>query len=90
MEYDPSYPDGLSCRNCPEGKYEEGTTTETYERDGTVMVVRNVPAYVCDLCGDSLIGTAELNRIQQTMRKIEDLNVESLVWDYSSPEEVLA
>lgn len=39
---------------CPKGTYREGTTTATLERGGATLVVKDVPAYVCPLCGDAL------------------------------------
>jgi YgiT-type zinc finger domain-containing protein len=31
---------------------ERGTTTATFEADGTTVVIRNVPADVCGACGE--------------------------------------
>ncbi|MCF7804627.1 MAG: type II toxin-antitoxin system MqsA family antitoxin [Candidatus Marinimicrobia bacterium] len=35
-----------------EGDTEWGKTTVTLERKGTVIVLRNVPAQICDNCGE--------------------------------------
>ena len=36
-----------TCGICKEGVVERGTTTATFEADGTTVVIRNVPADVC-------------------------------------------
>jgi YgiT-type zinc finger domain-containing protein len=55
---------GRSCQRCPEGTYAKGTVTETLERGDTVVVVKDVPALVCDVCGNSLLGAEEVDRLQ--------------------------
>lgn len=45
----------MRCMYCPEGTYREGMTTMTLERGGATLVVKNVPAYVCQYCGDALL-----------------------------------
>jgi YgiT-type zinc finger domain-containing protein len=44
--------EGSPCIVCPEGRLEVSTFTKTMERDGTTLVVKEVPALVCDTCGD--------------------------------------
>ena len=41
-----------ACAFCENGVVERGTTTATFETDGTVVVIRNVPASVCTACGE--------------------------------------
>ncbi len=44
------------------GETREGHTTVTLGRDGAALVVRKVPAQVCDNCGEAYV-TAEVTRI---------------------------
>lgn len=55
MNDNESTPEGMQCMYCPTGTYEDGTTTLTLEREGTTLVVKNVPAYVCKYCGDAIL-----------------------------------
>ena len=48
-------PEGMQCMYCPTGTYAEGTTTLTLERGDTTLVVKHVPAYVCQYCGDAIL-----------------------------------
>jgi YgiT-type zinc finger domain-containing protein len=59
----------MSCRNqgCP-GEYEEERITKASRfPDGRIIVIEDIPALVCDFCGDTLIGSEaaeELERIK--------------------------
>jgi len=46
----------ISCVICKEGILEDGKTTVTLERDATVVVIKAVPAKVCDNCGEYLLS----------------------------------
>ena len=43
----------MMCVLCRTGILREGTTTETLERDNTIIVVKGVPALVCNQCGEA-------------------------------------
>lgn len=55
----------MKCDLC-QGTYQEKSVILSFERDGRSVVVENVPAMVCDRCGDELISAA-------TFRKVEEL-----------------
>jgi len=42
----------MECVICKNGKTEQGLVTFTLERDGTIIIFKNVPALVCQNCGD--------------------------------------
>jgi len=42
----------VTCLICKTGETNPGTTTVTLERDNTVVVIKDVPAQVCDNCGE--------------------------------------
>jgi len=71
------------CPVCRGGHKQPGTTTFTVDLGFGVVVVRNVPAQVCDLCGTDWIddATAEtLERVvEQARRKHPVVEVSS--WD---------
>ncbi|HWS84322.1 MAG TPA: type II toxin-antitoxin system MqsA family antitoxin [Ktedonobacteraceae bacterium] len=43
----------MKCITCRIGDTELGTTTVTLEQDATIVVFKNVPADVCQLCGEA-------------------------------------
>ena len=81
----------MKCRFCQEGETEPGTTTVTLNKDGTVFVLRNVPAQVCQNCGeayfdDEIVATVEIKveRVEYDMRqmlRLEGIH-EALIGDY--------
>lgn len=63
----------MTCIVCKNGKTNLGTTTETYELGTAVVVVRGIPAEVCDQCGESYTDaetTRQLEVIVERARKV--------------------
>lgn len=42
----------MECVICKNGSTEQGFVTFTLERNGVIIVFKNVPAWVCQNCGD--------------------------------------
>ena len=42
----------MKCSLCKSGSMQPGVATLTLERAGTIVVIRDAPALVCDQCGD--------------------------------------
>jgi YgiT-type zinc finger domain-containing protein len=43
----------MKCITCRIGDTEPGTTTVTLKQDATIVVFKNVPADVCQICGEA-------------------------------------
>ena len=41
----------MICLDCKHGKPENGKVTIAFERNGTTVVLKDVPALVCPICG---------------------------------------
>ncbi len=48
----------MRCPICHAGETRPGTATLVLERDALTMVVRHVPAEVCENCGEEYVGEA--------------------------------
>lgn len=62
----------MKCALCRTGETKPGKTTETYEIGGTVVVVRGVPAEMCQQCGETYTDeatTRQLERIVEESRR---------------------
>jgi len=81
--------EGTPCFNCPGGEYRRGTTTRTLEDEDTVLVVKEVPALVCDKCGDAVFSEAVSERLEALITKARSTGVESEVRRYRAPQERL-
>lgn len=51
----------MKCMVCKHGETRQGHTTVTLERDGGALVIRKVPAEVCENCGEAYVS-AEVTR----------------------------
>ena len=56
----------MKCVICPYGETEPGTTTVALTRDDTTMVIREVPAQICTICGEEYVDAATGRRLSQT------------------------
>ena len=53
----------MTCVICRHGETLEGTTTVTLERGGVTLVVKGVPARVCEGCGEECVDEATAARL---------------------------
>lgn len=53
----------MRCIICKQGRTLPGKTTVTLERDGLTLVIKNVPADVCDNCGEEYIDEEITKRL---------------------------
>jgi len=74
----------MECVICKNGKTESGFVTFTLERNGVIVVFKNVPALVCKNCGDFYLTEETskwlLERAANTIEKgveFEDFDVSS-------------
>jgi len=61
----------MKCQVC-EGQYEEKLIARAYRRDGKVIVVDDVPAEVCNVCGDTLLRPETVERIQEALSMADE------------------
>jgi YgiT-type zinc finger domain-containing protein len=74
----------MKCVSCPTGETTPGTMTKTIERDGTLLVVRNVPADICDACGAAFFSAEVVDRLRVMFEDAQRDRVLVLVRSYSS------
>jgi len=48
----------MKCAICKHGETRLGKTTVTLQRNGMTLVIRNVPAEVCENCGEAYVDEA--------------------------------
>ncbi len=72
----------LKCVICKSGETKPGTATITLERDGVVLVVKGVPANVCENCGEEFVDEAESTRLLETADGAVKAGVKVDIRDY--------
>ena len=58
----------MVCSTCKIGTPEPATTTIMLERDGILVILKNVPARICDNCGERYFDSATT---RQTLTEAE-------------------
>lgn len=59
----------MKCVICKQGETREGTATVTLEREGATIVVKSVPARVCEICGEEYIDEAVTARLMEQVEQ---------------------
>lgn len=63
----------MDCVICKNGKTKEGHDTLTFEIDGQLIIIRDVPGEVCENCGHFYIDADAAIEVQRkTSKAIED------------------
>ncbi|MDI1449548.1 type II toxin-antitoxin system MqsA family antitoxin [Polyangium sp. 6x1] len=59
----------MRCIVCKHGETAPGTVTVSVERAGTVVVVRDVPADVCQTCGEEYLTAQVVEQLESLVDK---------------------
>ncbi len=66
----------MKCMICKHGETKKGTTTVTLEKGGSTIVFKEVPAHICDNCGEKYIDDSVTKELLKKARKIVETGVE--------------
>ena len=66
----------MKCIICKHGQTKQGTTTVTLEKKGSTIVFKEVPALVCDNCGEKYIEDYITKELLKRANKIIQSGVE--------------
>jgi YgiT-type zinc finger domain-containing protein len=66
----------MRCVLCKNGETRPGTVTVTLERGKTVVVVRDVPADVCENCSEYYLDSSVAQRVYRRAEAAVDRNAE--------------
>ncbi len=72
----------MNCVICKTGQISTGTTTITLQRGDTTVVIKNVPADVCDNCGEYYLSEEMAERVLELGESAvkKGVEVEVLRW----------
>ena len=73
----------MQCIVCHNGSTLLGTTTVTFDRLGSTVVVRSVPAEICENCGDAYLASAVTGSLLASVREARKAGTEVLIREYS-------
>lgn len=66
---------------CP-GQYEDRRITHTLRRDGRVVVIDQVPAEVCAVCGDVLLAPETIRHIERMLETAQEPDRNVPLYEY--------
>lgn len=74
----------MKCSICKHGETEPGHVTVTLERGGTIIVVKDVPAQVCQDCGEYYLDQATAERVLAQAEDAVRRNAEMEILRYAA------
>jgi len=74
----------MKCVVCRHGETRPGTATVTLERDAATVVVKGVPARVCDNCGEEYVEEGAASRLLALAEDAANSGVRVEVLEYAA------
>jgi YgiT-type zinc finger domain-containing protein len=74
----------MKCTTCGQAEPQSGTTTVTVEREGTMLVMRGVPALVCPNCGEDYVSEETARRISAAAAEVVQRGIKVEVRQYAA------
>jgi YgiT-type zinc finger domain-containing protein len=74
----------MMCVICQYGETEPGTITVGLTRDDTTIVIRDVSAQICTICGDEYVDAATCRRLSQIAEQTVHEGVQVYVRRYQA------
>ena len=74
----------MNCVICKNGNMNEGHVTVTLQRGDSIIVLKNVPASVCENCGEYTLSETVVERVMQIAEKSVTKKVEIEVLNYAA------
>lgn len=74
----------MTCVICKHGQTQAATTRVALERGDTVLVVRRVPAQVCESCGEAYIDADAFDQLQRMLDEASGAGIQVEVREYAA------
>lgn len=74
----------MRCVICRQGDTRPGTATLVLERDGRTVIVRRVPARVCENCGEEYVDEAAAAAALDSAERAVREGAEVVIRDYAA------
>ncbi len=72
----------MKCAICREGQMKPGKTTVTLEREAMTLVVKGVPAEICENCGEEFVDEETTKRLLEMAEEAARSGVQVDVREY--------
>jgi YgiT-type zinc finger domain-containing protein len=75
----------MKCLICKHGETQPGKTTVTIERGGATLVVKGVPAKICDNCGEAYVDEEISRQLLDTANEALRAGVQVDIREFAAP-----
>jgi len=75
----------MKCLICKHGETQPGKTTVTIERGGATLVVKGVPAKICDNCGEAYVDEEISRQLLDTADEALRVGVQVDIREFAAP-----
>jgi len=72
----------MKCLSCKNGEMEVSVTTYFADLKNCMIIIKNVPCYKCEQCGEILFSSAVAEKLDILMDKSETLASELTIMEY--------
>ena len=74
----------MRCVICRNGETRDGVASLLLERDGATVVIRGVPAQICDTCGEEYVDEAAAQRVMEDAQSAIQRGAVVEIQDYAA------
>jgi len=74
----------MKCVICKQGQTNTGFTTVTLERGHTTVIIKDVPAEICENCGEYYLGEVVAEKVQNLAEQAYQHGVEIEILRYAA------
>ena len=74
----------MRCLTCKNGTMEQSTTTYFAHLKNCYVIIENVPCMKCDQCGEEFFTASVLEKIQDSLDRLEQIASKIFIMDYAS------
>ena len=74
----------MKCAICNNGYTSKGQITVVLDNDQTTLVFKNVPAEICDNCGEEYVSSETNRKLLQLAREASDRGVSLELLSYAA------
>ncbi len=74
----------MRCIACKHGETEPGAVTLSVERQGAVVVIRDVPADVCTTCGEEYLSAPVMKELEVAVEQAQGAGLDVAVRHYKA------
>ncbi len=74
----------MRCVICKHGHTSQGKTTVIFTRNKVSVIIREVPADICENCGEYYLDEETTKKVLQIAQRVVERNVELEICDFAA------